>query len=328
MFPAEHVRWARRPVAAAVTPTSTVELGTSLAGLDLRNPILTASGSAGTGVELAPYLDVAELGALVTPSVQLLPHEGARTPRMAETPSGMLSHVGLPGPGIDALLTVELPQLVATGARVVVSIAGSSVAEYAELARRLARTPGVSAIEVHLACRDAATGQRFSATARTAAEVVAAVRRELPGGPPVFAKLSPAVQDLSQVAGACVDAGADGLTLIAGLRGMVLDKRTLRPTLSAGTGDLSGPAIRPVALRSVYEVHAALPHVPLIGVGGIRTGQDALEFLAAGATAVQVGTTIFGDPSAPMRIVGELVDTLLDRGIAHVRDVVGLAHRT
>ena len=308
-----------------------VDMTADLAGVALPNPVLTASGCAAAGRELAPFLDPAALGAVVTKSVMLDARSGRPTPRMAETPSGMLNSIGLQGPGIEGFLAHDLPWLAARGARAVVSIAGGSVGEYARLAARLRReveggAPGLTAVEVNISCPNVENrGLVFACHPPSASAVVAAVRRELPGVP-VLAKLSPDVTDIVEVARACVAAGADGLTLINTVLGMVIDTDTLRPALAGVTGGLSGPAIRPVAVRCVYQVHAALPDVPVLGVGGIRTGLDALQFVLAGAAAVSVGTAVFGDPSAPLRVLAELEAALAERGFARLADAVGLAH--
>jgi dihydroorotate dehydrogenase (NAD+) catalytic subunit len=307
-----------------------VDLSTTLAAVDFPNPIFTASGCAAAGRELNAFFDVSDLGAIVTKSVMRDPRLGRATPRMAETPSGMLNSIGLQGPGIKAFLEHDLPWLVEHEARAVVSIAGGSVEEYAGLARELRGAPGIALIEVNISCPNVADrGQVFACSATAAADVIGAVRQELSGDspPPVFAKLSPDVTDIVEIARSVVAAGADGLSLINTLLGMVIDPVTLRPALAGITGGLSGPAIRPVALRCVYQVHAALPQVPILGMGGVRTGEDALAFLAAGASAVSVGTAVFGDPGAPMRIVEELADALQARGVHAVSEVIAAAHR-
>ena len=305
-----------------------MNLATSLGTAKLPNPILTASGCAAAGRELEPFSPVASLGAVVTKSVTLRPRAGRPTPRMAETPSGMLNSIGLQNPGVDSFLAHDLPWLADHDARAVVSIAGGSVADYAELARRLAHAPALVAVEVNISCPNVESrGEVFACDPVAAAAVLAAVRAETPPGIPVLAKLSPDVTDIVAVARACVDAGADGLTLINTLLGLVIDPVTLRPTLGGVTGGLSGPAIRPVAVRCVWQVHAALPEVPILGAGGIRTGLDALQFVLAGASAVSVGTAVFGDPSAPVRVLAELAAALEERGFASVADAVGYAHR-
>jgi dihydroorotate dehydrogenase (NAD+) catalytic subunit len=301
-------------------------MATSLAAVTLGNPVLTASGCAAAGRELAPFLDPAHLGAVVTKSVMLAPRSGRATPRMAETPSGMLNSIGLQGPGIDAFLAHDLPWLAERGARAVVSIAGGSVGEFAEVAQRLVGAPGLALLEVNISCPNVASrGQVFACDPMAAADVVRAVKAVTTV--PVFAKLSPDVTDIVAIARSCVDAGADGLSLINTLLGTVIDTDTLRPVLTGITGGLSGPAIRPVAVRCVWQVHAALPGVPILGMGGILTGLDALQFVLAGASAVSVGTAVFHDPSAPTRVLAELRAALAARGFPQLTDAIGLAHR-
>jgi dihydroorotate dehydrogenase (NAD+) catalytic subunit len=248
---------------------------------------------------------------------------------MAETPSGMLNSIGLQGPGIDAFLDKDLAWLASRGARAVVSIAGSSVEDYAKLTAKLRGKPGLSMIEVNISCPNVEDrGQVFACDPRAAASVIQAVKRTAPSGVPIFAKLSPDVTDIAAIAKACVDAGADGLSVINTLLGMVIDTDTMRPLLGGVTGGLSGPAIRPVAVRCVWQIRQALPDTPILGMGGIRTGLDALEFVLAGANAVSVGTTVFGDPMAPIRVLDELGQALADRGFSRFEDAIGLAHRS
>jgi dihydroorotate dehydrogenase (NAD+) catalytic subunit len=304
-----------------------VDLRTRLGHVELPNPILTASGCAGSGRELAQFFDVAKIGAIVTKSVMVGPRAGRPTPRMAETPSGMLNSIGLQGPGIDAFLQRDLPWLLSRGARAVVSIAGGSVDEFAELAARLSGAAGITAIEVNISCPNVEDrGQVFACDPQAAATVVEAVRARARYDIPVFAKLSPDVTDIVTIARACVAAGADGLSMINTLLGMAIDTETLRPVLAGVTGGLSGPAIRPVAVRCIWQVRQALPDVPIIGMGGVRTGRDALELILAGAGMVSIGTTIFHDPSACVRVLRELDEELARRGIERLADVVGLAH--
>lgn len=289
--------------------------------------MLTASGCAGAGQELAQFFDVATLGGVVTKSIMMQPRSGRATPRMAETPSGMLNSIGLQGPGIDAFLEKDLPWLVEHGARAVVSIAGSSTDDFAKLAGRIRDAGGASMIEVNISCPNVEDrGQVFACDPRAAADVVQAVRRVTRPDVPVFAKLSPDVTDIVAIAESCVNAGADGLSMTNTLLGIVIDTDTLRPVLAGVTGGLSGPAIRPVALRCVWQVHAAMPEVPILGMGGIRTGLDALQFVLAGASAVSVGTESFHDPGAPIRVLNELREALGARGFERVSDAVGLAH--
>jgi dihydroorotate dehydrogenase (NAD+) catalytic subunit len=304
------------------------DLRAVLGPLELDNPVLTASGCAASGRELNQFFDVAALGAVVTKSIMLEPRSGRPTPRMAETPSGMLNSIGLQGPGIDAFLAHDLPWLHEHGARALVSIAGESVEDYAELARRLRGAPGLVGLEVNISCPNVENrGLVFACDPRAAAAVVAEVRRNTAPSVPVFAKLSPDVTDIVAIARSCVEAGADGLSMINTLLGMAIDHTTMRPVLGGGTGGLSGPAVRPVAVRCIWQVHAALPDVPIIGMGGVRNGLDALELVLAGAAAVSVGTAVFGDPGAPPRVLRELRHAVAERGFATFRDAVGHAHR-
>jgi dihydroorotate dehydrogenase (NAD+) catalytic subunit len=307
------------------------DLRTRLAHVELPSPVLTAAGCAGSGRELAQFIDVARIGAVITKSVTLEPRAGNPVPRLAETPSGMLSAAGLQGPGIDAFLQRDLPWLLSRGARAVVSIAGHTAREYAELATRLSDAAGVTAIEVNLGCPDAERGagpdRLFAHDAASAGKVVAAVRGSARWDIPVFAKLSPDVTDIVAVARACVTAGADGLSMINTLPGMAVDATAMRPTLAAAVGGLSGPALKPVAVRCVWQVREAFPDVPLIGAGGVRTGTDALELMLAGAAMIAVGTVLFHDPSACARIQRELEEELVARGIDRVADIIGRAHQ-
>ena len=303
------------------------DLRTRLGSVELPNPILTASGCASAGRELAQFIDVSKIGAVVTKSVMLAPRAGRPTPRMAETSSGMLNSIGLQGPGIDAFLQRDLPWLLSRGARTVVSIAGSTVEEYAELAARLSDAAGVTAIEVNISCPNVEhRGQVFACDPGDAGAVLAAVRSRARYDIPVFAKLSPDVTDIVAIARACVSAGADGLSMINTLLGMVIDPDTMRPVLAGMTGGLSGPAIRPIAVRCIWQVKQALPDVPIIGMGGVMTGRDAMELMLAGACMVSVGTAIFHDPSACARILRELDEELATRGIERAADLVGRAH--
>ncbi|HLK73315.1 MAG TPA: dihydroorotate dehydrogenase [Streptosporangiaceae bacterium] len=298
-----------------------------LGQLELPNPVLAAAGCAGAGRELAQFIDVARVGAVISKSIMTEPRTGNPAPRLAETPSGLLNSVGLQGPGIDAFLQRDLPWLLSHGARAVVSIAGQTVREYGTLAARLSDAAGVSAVEINLSCPNAEeAGRLFALDPATAGSVVAAVRASLRHDIPVFAKLSPDVTDIVAVAEACVGAGADGLSLINVVLGMAIDPGTMRPALAGAYGGLSGPAIRPVAVRCVWQVAEAFPGVPIIGTGGVRTGRDALELLLAGASLIGVGTAIVHDPSACSRVVRELEEELAAIGADQVADVIGQAH--
>lgn len=298
----------------------------------LPNPVTTASGCAGYGRELAKFQPLTELGSITTKTIMPYPRAGRPTPRTAETPSGMLNAIGLQGSGIEHFVEHELPWLAERGARVLVSIAGERVEEFAETAQHLAGRPGVVGIEANISCPNVANrGLVFACNPATSYDVIAAIREVSDPGLPLYAKLTPDVTSITEIAAACVRAGADGLSMINTLLGMAIDTTTMRPALAGATGGLSGPAIRPVAVRCVYQVHAAMragtmPVVPILGMGGIRTGLDALEFVLAGASGIAVGTTIFNDPSAPLRVLGELRQALAERGFPKFTDAVGYAH--
>ena len=312
-----------------------IDMSTDLAGMRLPNPLMTASGCAANGKELHRFFDISELGAFVTKTVMADPRSGRGTPRMAETPSGMLNSIGLQGPGVEAFAREDLVWLKSVGARVLASIAGNTAGEYAAVAAVLRDSPAFDAVvgvEVNISCPNVANrGLVFACDPLASATVIELVRQNLPPHIPVFAKLSPDVTDIVEIAQAAVMAGADGLTLINTLLGMVIDTDLLRPLVAGVTGGLSGPAIRPVAVRAIWQVRAAMldgriPEVPIIGVGGVRTGDDALQLVAAGASAVQVGTATFNDPRAPLRVNEELAATLQGKGFARFTDVVGIAH--
>ncbi|QVQ53200.1 dihydroorotate dehydrogenase [Spiractinospora alimapuensis] len=305
-------------------PDLTVRLGS----WEAPNPVLTAAGCAGTGRELAPFCDLSRIGAVTTKSVMIEPRAGNPMPRMAETPSGMVSALGLQGPGIDVLVQRDLPWLVSQGARAIVSLAGSGPQEYSELAHRLDGL-SICAVEVNLSCvNPASQGRRFAHEPAEAAAVVRAVRDATAGDVPVFAKLAVDGVDLRELAEACVTAGADGLSLINTVRGLAVNIDTRRLAVAGGSeqGGLSGPAIRPIALAAVHDVHATVPDVPIIGMGGVRSGTDVMEFMLAGASAVAVGTAIVHDPGAGERILREFTEGLERRGIERAADLVGAAH--
>ncbi len=272
--------------------------------VELANPVMTASGTAGYGAELAAYLDLSALGAVVVKSLAAYEWAGHPPPRLHPTPQGMLNAVGLQGPGVPYWLDHVLPDLLRTGATVVASIWGHSVDDYARAAELLAAAPPeVVAVEVNLSCPNV-DATIFAHDAELSAAAIAATAA---CGRPRWAKLSPNTDRIVEVAYAVVDTGADAVTCINTLLGMVYDPVTRRPALGAGGGGLSGRAIHPVAVRVVHDVHAALPGVPIIGVGGVATGWDAEELLLAGATAIQVGTATFADPRAPAKVLAGLL---------------------
>jgi dihydroorotate dehydrogenase (NAD+) catalytic subunit len=305
-----------------------IDLSTTLGNAWFPSPLFTASGCASSGKELAQFIDLREIGAVVTKSVMSKPRHGRATPRMAETPSGMINSIGLQGPGIDQFLAHDLPWLVSQKARVIVSIAGETVEEYATLARKVRSAPGISALEVNISCPNVENrGLVFACDPDASRRVIDGVRKTLGGELPIIAKLSPDVTDLVSIARGVVDAGADGLALINTVLSMVINLDTMRPHLGGKTGGLSGPAIRPIAVRAIYQVHEALPAVPILGMGGVASGRDALELILAGAKGVSVGTASFGDPAAIITIQNELKDLLKVRGFTSVAQAVGYAHR-
>ena len=306
----------------------TVDLSTTLGNAWFPAPIFTASGCASSGKELAQFFPLKDIGAVVTKSVMTKPRHGRPTPRMAETPSGMLNSIGLQGPGIDAFLANDVPWLISQGARVIVSIAGETADEFAVLARKIRATGGISAIEVNISCPNVENrGLVFATDCDTSARVIDSVRKIIGGEIPIIAKLTPDVTDIVSVAKAVSDSGADAVALINTLLGMVINVDSMRPHLGGKTGGLSGPAIRPVAVRAIYQVHSALPQLPILGMGGVASGRDAFEMILAGASGVSVGTANFGNPTAAISIQRELGELLAAKGFASLRQAVGYAHR-
>ena len=297
------------------------DLSVEIAGIKLRNPIMTASGTFGYGSEFAPYMDLESIGAIITKGLSLSPRAGNPTPRIVETPGGMLNAIGLQNVGIDAFISEKLPFLRTVATPVIVNIYGNTPEEYGELARRLDSLKEVAGVEVNISCPNVKQGGIVFGTDPTAAyEVVKLVRDATIK--PVIVKLSPNVTDIARMANACADAGADALSLINTLTGMAIDLAMRRPLLANITGGLSGPAIKPVALRMVWQVARAVK-LPIIGIGGIMTATDALEFILAGATAVQVGTANFLDPTASHTIARDMERYLLDNNIADVKELIG-----
>ena len=305
-----------------------VDMSTTLGNAWFPSPIFTASGCASSGKELAQFLPLKDIGAVVTKSVMTKPRHGRPTPRMAETPSGMLNSIGLQGPGIDAFLANDVPWLLEQKARVIVSIACETIEEYSTLARKLRSISGISAVEVNISCPNVENrGLVFACDPDASRRVIDGVRKTIGGELPIIAKLSPDVTDLPAIARGVVDAGADALALINTVLGMVINLDSMKPHLGGKTGGLSGPAIKPVAVRAIYQVHAALPQVPILGMGGVSTGRDALELILAGASGVSVGTASFGNPTALIQIRDELQTLLAARGFATLSQAVGYAHR-
>jgi dihydroorotate dehydrogenase (NAD+) catalytic subunit len=292
-------------------------------GLLLQNPVMTASGTLSNGLEATRIFDVNRLGAIVSKATTLRPRDGNPQPRTAETPSGMLNTIGLQNVGVEALVRDVAPVWTTWRVPVIVNIAGESVDEFAALASRLDGVPGVSGIEVNVSCPNVAVGgMLFGQDPKQAAAVTSAVVRATTL--PVIVKLTPNVTDIVAVARAVVEAGADALCVINTLQAMAIDVRARRPVLSTVFGGLSGPAIKPIALRAVYQVAGALD-VPIIGCGGISSGEDAIEFIMAGATAVQVGTATFANPNAPLDVLDGIERFMANAGVSDVRELIGVA---
>ena len=301
----------------AMKPNMSVEI----AGIKLRNPVMTASGTFGYGREFADYLDLERIGAMITKGLSLRPKAGNPTPRIVETPGGMLNAIGLQNVGIDAFIEEKLPFLRTVDTPVIVNLYGNSLEEYGELAERIDAIPEVAGIEVNISCPNVKQGGIVFGTDPAAAyEVVKLVRDSTIK--PLIVKLSPNVTDIVAMARACVDAGAEALSLINTLTGMAIDLAKRRPILANVTGGLSGPAIKPVALRMVWQVSKAVD-VPLIGIGGIMSATDALEFILAGASAVQVGTANFLNPSAAQEVAEGMEAWLVENGVADLNELIG-----
>ncbi len=298
------------------------DLSVDLAGVKLASPVLTASGCFGSGLEMSRFVDLAILGAVVCKTVTVRARRGIAPPRGAETPSGVLNAIGLQNPGVEAFIVKDLAWLDKRNIPAIASIGGHSIDEYVACAERLRDAAGVVALELNLSCPNLEDrGYMFALSAKKTAAVCEAVKRI--ASVPVLAKLSPDVTDLVGIAEAAVRAGADGLALINTTLGMSIDIHRYRAKLSTGTGGLSGPAIRPIAVRCIWQVHQAMPHVPIVGMGGVATAEDALELILAGATAVAVGTANFYDPKATEKIHAGLAAFMRDRGIARVDQLRG-----
>lgn len=298
-----------------------VNLSVQLGGLTLKNPIVTGSGTFGFGPEMAGVFELSKLGAIVVKSTSREPRRGNPTPRIVETPSGLLNAIGLQNDGLENFLTEKLPFLRTLDVPVIVNIVGADIGEFVFLAEKLTDAGGVGALELNISCPNVAHGLDFATDPKLTSDLVAAVRRATPLT--ILTKLSPNVTDIVAIARAAVDAGSDGLSLINTLLGTAIDARKRTFKLANITGGLSGPAIKPVALRAVWQVHRALPAVPLVGMGGIMTGTDAAEFLLAGASAVAVGTATFQTPTAALDVLADLEKFCDENGVGDVNELVG-----
>jgi len=297
-----------------------IKLGIKIGGLKLKNPMIAASGTFGYGTELERFMDPGLLGGIVGKTVTLAPRKGNTPPRTCETPSGMLNCIGLQNDGIDGFLEKQLPGLAATGAAVIVSIAGKNAKEYAALGAMLEKVREVDAVEINLSCPNVSKGMDFSVKPAATRRVVSLVREKLTK--PLIAKLSPNVTDIQPIAKAAQAGGADAICLINTLLGMAVDWRNNTPRISRVMGGLSGPAIRPVAVRMVYQAAKVL-EIPVVAVGGAACAEDVLEFMRVGATAVQVGTATFVDPAACAKIVQELPALLREIGVKNIQRIIG-----
>jgi dihydroorotate dehydrogenase (NAD+) catalytic subunit len=296
-----------------------VDLSVEFAGIRMQNPVLTASGTFGYAKEFESYLDLNRLGALVVKTITRLPRPGNPAPRIVETPAGMLNAIGLQNVGIDAFIVEKLPYLRTLRPPLIVNVAGESVEDFRELTKRIGDQQGVAGIELNVSCPNVAGGLDFSTDPRLTHQVVKAAREAT--HLPIIPKLSPNVTDIRTIARAAEDAGADGISLINTLVGMAIDVRTRRPRIANVTGGLSGPAIRPVAVRMVWQV-AQVVRLPILGMGGIVTGEDAVEFLLAGAAAVAVGTASFIDPTSVVKVIDGLHEYCTAHGVTEVRQLV------
>lgn len=296
-------------------------LGVSIGSLKLKNPLLAASGTCGYGVEIAHVVDLNTLGGIVTKGLYMAARDGCEVPRIAETPAGLLNAIGLQGVGIRAFVEKVLPQLRAHDTAVVVNVCGETVEEYAEVSRIASDAPGVHALEINISCPNVKTGGiAFGTDPVMTHDVVAAVRRA--SRLPVIPKLSPNVTDITLFARACEEAGADAISCVNTFLGLAIDVETRKPKLAFGTGGLSGPAIRPLAVRMTWQAARAVK-IPVIGIGGIASANDALEFFIAGAAAVQVGTMNFSRPNIYAEIESGLVDYLNRHQLSSLGDLVG-----
>ncbi len=297
-----------------------VDLSVELAGVTLKNPVAVASGTFGFGREYGQFFDLSALGAICCKGLTLHPREGNPPPRIAETPLGMLNSVGLQNPGVDAFIRDELPFLRQFDVKVIANISGNTPEEYGVMCEKLSEA-GVDMIEVNISCPNVkAGGLAYGTRPDLAAEVTAEAKRH--ARVPVMVKLSPNVTDITEIAKAAADAGADALSLINTLRGMRIDVNTRRPILKMNTGGLSGPAVLPVAVRMVWEVASAVK-LPILGMGGVSTGEDAAQLMLAGASAVAVGTALFADPCAPLKVRDGLADVAARQGLSAVRELTG-----
>lgn len=296
-------------------------LGVEIAGVKLKNPIMTASGTFGSGIEFMDYIDISRLGGITTKGVSNVPWEGNSTPRVIETASGMLNAIGLQNPGIDVFIKRDLEALKEIDTTVMVNVCGHTIDEYVDVVKKLSDIKTVKLLEINISCPNVkAGGITFGTNPDAAFEVTKAIKSY--AEQPVIMKLTPNVTNIKEVAKACEEAGADGISLINTLTGMKIDIYNRRFALGNKTGGLSGPAIKPIALRMVYEV-AKTVNLPIIGMGGIISGEDALEFMMAGATAISVGTANFNDPQSTIKILEDIEKYMEKYDVKDINDIIG-----
>lgn len=302
-----------------------VNLNVNIGSLSLKNPVLTASGTFGYGIEFSDFIDLERLGGFIVKGTTLEPRQGNDYPRMAETPSGMLNAVGLQNKGVDYFIDHIYPEIRHLDSKIIVNVSGATPDDYAEVCRRIAERTSIEAVEINISCPNVKQGgMAFGTTTAGASQVTKAVRAAFPGM--VIVKLSPNVTDVTEIARAVEAEGADAVSLINTLMGMAIDVERMRPCLSTVTGGLSGPAVRPVAVRMVWQTAKAV-RIPVIGLGGIMTGRDALEFILAGATAVEIGTANFIDPAVTVKVI-EYIEEFCDRhGVKDINELIGAINR-
>lgn len=302
-----------------------VNLNVNIGSLSLKNPVLTASGTFGYGIEFSDFIDLERLGGFIVKGTTLEPRQGNDYPRMAETPSGMLNAVGLQNKGVDYFIDHIYPEIRHLDSKIIVNVSGATPDDYAEVCRRIAERTSIETVEINISCPNVKQGgMAFGTTTAGASQVTKAVRAAFPGM--VIVKLSPNVTDVTEIARAVEAEGADAVSLINTLMGMAIDVERMRPCLSTVTGGLSGPAVRPVAVRMVWQTAKAVS-IPVIGLGGIMTGRDALEFILAGATAVEIGTANFIDPAVTVKVI-EYIEEFCDRhGVKDINELIGAINR-
>lgn len=296
-----------------------------LPGLELKNPVMPASGCFGFGKEYAQLYDLSKLGAIMIKATTVETRLGNPTPRVAETPAGMLNAIGLQNPGLEKVMRNELTYLEQFDVPIIANVAGTITEDYVEVAEKISEAPNVKALELNISCPNVKHGGiTFGTDANVARELVEAVKKV--SKVPVYVKLSPNVTDIVEIAKAVEAGGADGITMINTLIGMRLDERTGKPVIANGTGGLSGPAVKPVAIRMVYEVYKAV-NIPIVGMGGVSTAQDVIDFMSAGASAVAVGTANFVDPFVCPKIIEELPKKLDQLGVKYIKEIIGRSHQ-